>query len=71
MEIFGFPIRPPSGEIDFGMIVEGILAFWTIILLWASWQLSRMIRLLSEQRRELRRWQRLTQLHDKQQRDWN
>ena len=71
METFGFPIRPPNGGIDFETITEGILAIWTIVLFWGSWQLSRMIRLLNEERRELRRWKRLGQLYDKQQRNWN
>jgi len=48
-----------------------ILFLWSCVLVWASWQLGRMARSLIEERRELRRWQRLSMLRDIQQRKWD
>lgn len=58
-------------DLDFNLLVEGILAVWTIVLLWGSWQLSCVAHSLVEERRELRRWKRLSAVRDKQQREWN
>lgn len=52
-------------------IAAVILFVWSAVLLWASWQLGRIARLLAEERRELRRWKRLSELRDTQQREWN
>jgi len=43
-----------------------ILFVWSAVLLWASWQLRAAAREVAEQRRELRRWQRLSALHERQ-----
>jgi hypothetical protein len=48
-----------------------ILFVWSAVNIWASWSLSRIMRSLTEERRELRRWKRLSILRDRQQRDWN
>jgi len=47
-----------------------ILFIWTIVLLWASWQIRCMLRVLVEERRELRRWKRLQGIYDKQRQGW-
>lgn len=51
-------------------ILAVILFIWTTVLLWASWQIARMLRILAEERRELRRWKRLQGIYDKQREGW-
>jgi hypothetical protein len=48
-----------------------ILSVWSMVNIWASWQLSRIARSLLEDRRELRRWRRLVILRDRQKQDWS
>lgn len=73
MENFGFPTHAPSGDIllDSLAFVGPILFIWSVVNLWASWQILTALRSLVTERRELRRWKRLSMLHDKQQRQWN
>jgi len=49
----------------------GIFLLWSIALIWGSWELRRGLRLLAEERRELQRWKRFSNLRDKQRREWN
>jgi hypothetical protein len=51
-------------------IVAVILFAWTLVLLWASWQVSYLFRRLAEERRELRRWRRLHALAKAQNVGW-
>jgi hypothetical protein len=48
-----------------------VLFIWSAVNIWASWYLGKVIRSLAEERRELRRWKRLSILRDRQERDWN
>jgi len=50
--------------------VAVILFVWSGTLVWASWQISRMLRILAEERKELRRWKRLQGIYDKQRQGW-
>jgi hypothetical protein len=47
-----------------------ILCLWSVALLWASWRIRAMIRSLAAERRELRRWKRLRDLHRRQNGKW-
>jgi len=47
-----------------------ILFIWSAVLLWASWQIRSMLRILAEERRELRRWRRLQGIFDSQRAKW-
>jgi len=47
-----------------------ILFIWSGVLLWASWQIRSMLRTLSEERKELRRWKRLQGIFDSQRAKW-
>lgn len=44
----------------------GILALiqlvWSVVLLWASWQIGHIVRSLAAERRELRRWKRMLEI---------
>jgi len=51
-------------------IVAVILFIWSAALVWASWQVGHLFRLLAEERRELRRWQRLHALAQRQNVQW-
>jgi hypothetical protein len=52
-------------------ITAVILCLWSAVLVWASWQIGRALRILVNERRELRRWRRLARLHEQQRRPWN
>jgi hypothetical protein len=51
-------------------IVAVVLFIWSAVLLWATWQLHRMIKALDAERRELRRFQRLAALGKRQNGQW-
>jgi len=51
-------------------IVAVILFIWSVALLWASWQVNRMLRILLEERKELRRWKRLQGIYNSQRAKW-
>ena len=51
-------------------IVAVIFFIWSAVLVWASWQVGRLLRLLAEERRELRRWKRLHALAKAQNVQW-
>jgi hypothetical protein len=51
-------------------IAAVILFAWTLVLLWATWQLGYLFRRLAEERRELRRWRRLHALAKAQNVGW-
>jgi len=73
MEPYGLPTHPPTGDIllDSLNFVGPILFIWSAVNLWASWELLRAFHSILAERRDLRRWQRLSNIHDKQQRQWN
>ena len=52
-------------------IIAVILFVWSAALVWASWQVGHLLRILSEERRELRRWKRLQGIYDKQREPWS
>lgn len=43
-------------------IVALILTLWSVVLVWASWQISLMIRSLARERRQLRAWKRISEI---------
>jgi len=51
-------------------LVAVILFIWSAALVWASLQVAHMLRVLAEERRELRRWKRLQGIYDKQRQGW-
>jgi hypothetical protein len=52
-------------------ITAVILFIWSAVLVWASWQIGCMFRSLANERRELRRWKRLSRIYEKQREPWN
>jgi hypothetical protein len=51
-------------------IVAVILFIWSAVLVWASWQLGRVMRSLAQERRQLRKWKRWLELSQIQQSKW-
>jgi hypothetical protein len=51
-------------------IVAVVLFIWSAVLLWATWQVHRMIKELDAERRELRRYERLARLAKRQNGQW-
>lgn len=41
---------------DFNQFVEGILAVWTVVLIWASVRLVRLAKQVEADRQGIRRW---------------
>ena len=52
-------------------ITAVILCVRSAVLVWASWQIGCMFRSLANERRELRRWKRLSRIYEKQREPWN
>jgi CHASE3 domain sensor protein len=51
-------------------IVAVILFVWSVVLLWATWQLIRLARELDAERQAMRRWRRLHALAQRQNVGW-
>jgi hypothetical protein len=63
-------MSPMSALEHLAGIVALILFLWSAVLLWASWQVGHLFRLLAEERQELRRWKRLHALARRQNVQW-